>query len=339
MNAERAARMLVVAVGLGVPLAVLLPRWPGLNSASSRTIEIHARMADDGGWIPRELTAVVGEPLQLHLASDDVMHGFAVGHMDLAPVDVKPGEVTRMTITFHRPGKYVFYCTRWCGLNHWRMRGTIEVGGTAATADDEPTEPLYMSLGLDLDAPHSAEVIPERAPSATHAATLGASLPHRYLTQGYYRTHSPSETWRSLRAEPVTLRLTDMEVWDLAASVWQSNTSRQIVELGNRLYATNCAACHGEAGAGDGVMAAVLASDAPTEFGHGLRSPADFTERERMLGANPALLQGKVIRGGMGTGMPNWGPILTDSQTWAVVDFLWTFQFVERDSAMRQPTQ
>jgi mono/diheme cytochrome c family protein len=44
-----------------------------------------------------------------------------------------------------------------------------------------------------------------------------------------------------------------------------------------------------------------------------------------MLGASPALLQGKVVRGGMGTGMPYWGPILTDAQVRAVVDYLWTF--------------
>jgi hypothetical protein len=40
-----------------------------------------------------------------------------------------------------------------------------------------------------------------------------------------------------------------------------------------------------------------------------------------MLGASPALLQGKIIRGGMGTGMPYWGPIFTEAQTWALVDY------------------
>ena len=31
-----------------------------------------------------------------------------------------------------------------------------------------------------------------------------------------------------------------------------------------------------------------------------------------MLGASDAILEGKIIRGGMGTGMPYWGPIFTD---------------------------
>ncbi len=29
----------------------------------------------------------------------------------------------------------------------------------------------------------------------------------------------------------------------------------------------------------------------------------------------------------MGTGMPYWGPIFTEPETWALVDYLWSFQF------------
>ena len=47
----------------------------------------------------------------------------------------------------------------------------------------------------------------------------------------------------------------------------------------------------------------------------------------RLLGASPAILEGKIIRGGMGTGMPYWGPILTAPQIWALIDYLWMFQF------------
>jgi hypothetical protein len=32
-----------------------------------------------------------------------------------------------------------------------------------------------------------------------------------------------------------------------------------------------------------------------------MQSPVDFTNSTRMLGASPALLQGKILRGGMGT--------------------------------------
>ncbi len=49
------------------------------------------------------------------------------------------------------------------------------------------------------------------------------------------------------------------------------------------------------------------------------KRPADFTNPKRMLGASPALLQGKILRGGMGTGMPMWGSIFTEEQIWDLV--------------------
>ena len=61
--------------------------------------------------------------------------------------------------------------------------------------------------------------------------------------------------------------------------------------------------------------------------GHSSVAPSDFTDAEHLLGASPAVLHGKIVRGGMGTGMPYWGPIFTDQQVWDLVAYLWTFQF------------
>ncbi|MBI3362580.1 MAG: c-type cytochrome [Chloroflexi bacterium] len=323
-GAERAARLTAIVLALGLPVAALIARWAGWGAGRDSVIEIHGALAEAGGWAPADLTATVGEPLRLRLTSDDVMHGFAVGQSDWPAVDVAPGEVTETTITFNRPGKYVFYCTRWCGVNHWRMRGTIEVAGpTTSPAIESP--PLYVTLGLDLDAPHPADVIPERRPSADRGAEPGATIPVEFSTGEYFRAHSPAEVWRALRASPASRELADAEVWDVVAFVWRSNSTPESLVEGKRIYAANCAACHGESGAGDGVMAASLANLPTAEFGHGATNPADFTDAAKMLGASPALLQGKIIRGGMGTGMPYWGPILTESQTWAVLSYLWTF--------------
>ena len=125
MKAERFALLFVIVLVIGVPLAAVLAR------SNSDAIEIHAQMADNGGWTPGDLTAQVGQPLHLRLTSDDVMHGFAVGQSAIPAVDVLPGQWTTTTLMFDQPGKYTFYCTRWCGPNHWRMRGTIEVTGAA----------------------------------------------------------------------------------------------------------------------------------------------------------------------------------------------------------------
>jgi mono/diheme cytochrome c family protein len=284
-------------------------------------------MADDGGWTPGEITAAVGEPIALRLTSDDVVHGFAIGQSDLPPVEVLPGKWTTTTLIFDRPGKYTFYCTRWCGANHWRMRGTIEVTGDEPGAPVE-APPLYVTFKLDLDAPHPGDVVPAEKPSAARGAQLNIAPA---IAADAYRVQSPAQVWRALRERAATSALTDQQVWDLVALAWRSNTTSDRLAEGRKLYAENCAACHGETGRGDGVMAVSLQTAAPSDMpdmiGHSTLTPIDFTAARNMLGANSAILQGKIVRGGMGTGMPYWGSIFTGAQTWALVDYLWTFQF------------
>ena len=319
MNAERAARLFLIGVVLGLPLAAFI----ALRLAPERALTLHAQMAEAGGWTPGDLTVRVGQPLTLRLTSDDVAHGFAVGQTNWPAVAVMPGQVTDTVLTFDQPGSYTFYCNVWCGPNHWRMRGTIEVTGPAA-APATARPPLYVALGLDLDDPHPAASLPAQRPSAARAAALGLVVPAAYLAADYYRGHSPATVWQALRAEPTLKAASDADLWDLVADVWRQNATPQALQTGAGLYAANCAACHGEAGNGQGVY---VTSNRPHTGGAMAQMPADFTNSGSMLGASPALLQGKLIRGGMGTGMPAWGPIFTTDQTWVLVAYLYSFQF------------
>ncbi len=297
-------------------------------------ILLHARMADIGGWTPENLTAAVGQPLTLRLTSDDVTHGFAVGQMAMQPVDVNPGEISQVTLTFDHPGKYTFYCTRWCGPNHWRMRGTIDVSGPETGNSTPVAKPLYVTLGIDLDAPHPAVALPAQKPSAAQADELKISLPSAYLKRDYYLAHSTSNIWQALRQEPGLKEYSDQDIWDLVAVIARTNTTPQLLKEGQQLYAANCAACHGETGGGDGVMAGSLGKNPMGSMatgtagisGHETIPPVNFTDPATALGASPALLQGKILRGGMGTGMPNWGPVFTDEQIWALVAYIQSFQ-------------
>lgn len=146
----------------------------------------------------------------------------------------------------------------------------------------------------------------------------------------YYRTHSPDQVFNNL----ASTSLTESQRWDVVASIWQSNTTPVSLANGKQLYAQNCAACHGENGAGDGVFADDLAQagEASMQTMTGaddmlMQSPVDFTDQQRMLGASPALLQGKILRGGMGTGMPMWGSIFTEEQIWDLIAYLYSLQF------------
>ncbi len=239
-----------------------------------------------------------------------------------------PGVITELEMVFDRPGTYTFYCTRWCGPDHWRMRGTIEVTGSGEAAEREATAP-YMTLGIDLDAPHPAQVRPNRTPSAVDGEAIGDGFVDAdFLVLDSVRSRSPAGVWQELRADRRLDAISDEGVWDLVAWIWSRSTTSETTEVGRDLFRVNCAACHGEVGDGKGVLATGSAEDVGVkeEVGHRSVAPANFTDPD-LLGASPALLHGKILRGGMGTGMPYWGPILTDAQIWALVDYLWSFQF------------
>jgi mono/diheme cytochrome c family protein len=336
MRKELTARTILATLILLVVALPFAGRWI-YSHLSAGAIVVHARMPEDGGWSPDVLHAVAGQPLRLSLTSDDVLHGFAVGQMDIPAVDVRPGEVTSVTLQFSQPGTYAFDCTRWCGPNHWRMRGEIVVSGSSVQPMVAPAPPLWTTLGINLDAPHPAAVLPSRKPSARDGLWLAANtIAAAYRTPGYYRSHSPAQVWQDLRADLSLAGQSDAALWDVVAAIWQSNTSPQDLANGQKLYAANCAACHGETGAGDGVFAGALAAGGQSSLpgksadqAMSMQKPTAFTDPSTMLGASPALLQGKILRGGMGTGMPMWGSIVTDQQSWDLVAYLFSFQFKE----------
>jgi len=323
---EKLARIITVVFLLGSLIAISVSWWLGQTNA----VTLHARMPEAGGWMPTDLSVAVGQPLQLRLTSDDVMHGFAIGQSGQPAVDVKSGEMIEYTATFDKPGTYTFYCTRWCGPNHWRMRGTITV--TGEMVEQPVTPPLYVQLGLDIDATREVQTIPAEKPSVQQGAELALDL-IKYQSQNYYRSHSLEDAWQDLRDDPDFASYSDQQLWDVVAFIWGSSTTPAALAEGKQLYAQNCAACHGESGGGDGVFSGEqveIPEDAHGAIsGHEVVSPTDFTDPKLMLSASPALLQGKLIRGGMGTGMPMWGTIFTEDQTWALVSYLYTFQFEE----------
>jgi mono/diheme cytochrome c family protein len=63
-------------------------------------------------------------------------------------------------------------------------------------------------------------------------------------------------------------------------------------------------------------MAAALATTAPAAF-----TAANFADRRSDV------LYAKIRRGGMGTGMPNFGTLFTPAETWALVDYIWLLAF------------
>src|ERR1051325_9548063 len=188
-----------------------------------------------------------------------------------------------------------------------------------------------VTHGIDIDAPHLSPIIPERQPSAMAGQQLAKDLDaSKYSSLDFYRANSPYQVFEALNST----NLNDSQKWDIVSYIWRSHTTSSTLANGRQLFTQNCAACHGENGAGDGVFADDLAR-AGKSSAHSMRgvsemamqTPANFTDGKRVLGASPALLQGKILRGGMGTGMPMWGSIFTEKQIWDLVAYIYSFQF------------
>jgi cytochrome c oxidase subunit 2 len=75
----------------------------------------------------REFNALhvpVGQPIQLRLSSEDVIHSFAVPAFRLKQ-DLVPGKTTVAWFEAMRPGRYPIYCDQYCGASHSEMNGEI----------------------------------------------------------------------------------------------------------------------------------------------------------------------------------------------------------------------
>jgi len=261
-------------------IGIIAPFW-----VSRLPITIRARIAEDGGFMPNAIKARVEEPLRLRLVSDDVEHTFVVGQNILDPVLLQPGKPVYLTLTFDKPGIYTFYSTSPSSMNFWRMRGTIEVLGNETIQTVEP--PLYVRLGLNLDEEHQSSeesVQLTRLTSAARGAVFANQIAHSYLTPDYYVAHSPMESYKNLRAESALQSLSDEEIWDIVAYIWLQNSTSTALLEGRRLYQVNCAACHGENGAGDGQFADEMKAIAEqNQDKHGIQPPTDFTDAEHLF--------------------------------------------------------
>ena len=358
---DRFALVIILAVLLGLPALLLgYQAWRQQPAvAGVRIIHIVARAPEQGGFSPDRLTLRVGERVRLRLSSPDVVHGLTIPGLGVNVDEIYPGKVVEVDVTLEKPGRYAFACTRWCGADHWRMRGVIEVVDLSprppATGNLTPRPlslagkgelsspplvgegpgersltrepPLYQQLGLDLDAMRPpASATPAGKPSAAAGAALAAKLPPELSDPLRRRAIAPADAFQRLRADPVNAGLSDDDVWNLVAWAWFKDVSGPALARAAELYARDCAACHGPEGKGDGPIGANLPGMAkmdPTMP----KGPADFTDAAAMLAAGDVLLQGKLLRGGMGTGMPEFGSLYTDEEQWAMIAYLRTFLF------------
>ena len=348
---EYLARVVTVGLLLGLIVALLVSV---LGPSPGPEIELVARQPAAGGWSRERIVVSQGERVRLRIRSEDVVHGFAIGRMGVDAGPIEPGKVVTVEFLADQAGEFTFYCTIWCDPNHARMRGVLEVRGPggvvpppgAPASDvalqhlDDPRDagvvpaavPSAMR-GLPLYEQRCASCHGERGEGTGRAAAIARrealtdASPvdvFQILTGARMQRGSPQVGAHGQGVSMVSKAIPShaqyvrdwpgQERWDVVAALWSFTTTADRLDLGQRLFLRNCAACHGERGGGDGPGGK-----------HQPKKPADFTDARRMLAGTSALYTAKIRRGGMGTGMPYWGSIFTEQELTAVVDYLWTF--------------
>jgi cytochrome c oxidase cbb3-type subunit 3 len=128
----------------------------------------------------------------------------------------------------------------------------------------------------------------------------------------YMRGETPASFYAAItegRAEMPSFQdqMTSDERWDVVFYVWRFSTTADALAQGHQLYAANCAACHGEEGAGE-----VLGSADFTD----LRQTGELAPRDFYL----------TVTQGQGS-MPAWQGRLSQEERWAVINFLRSFSY------------
>lgn len=77
-------------------------------------------------FTPNEIRVPVGSTVTFVTTSRDVVHGLFIPKTTVN-VMLLPGQVTRLTARFDRPGEYPLLCHEYCGIAHHTMAGKLIV--------------------------------------------------------------------------------------------------------------------------------------------------------------------------------------------------------------------
>lgn len=98
---------------------------PGLRELSPGKYEAYV-LAQTWAFLPREITVPAGSTITFFVTSKDVQHGFKIQDTNVN-MQIVPGQVSKLSVTFDEAGRYDYICTEYCGAAHAIMYGTVIV--------------------------------------------------------------------------------------------------------------------------------------------------------------------------------------------------------------------
>jgi cytochrome c oxidase subunit II len=115
--------LLLATASLVGLLAILGTSTHLMAQETEPAIQIQAKRFE---FTPTQIVLKRGVPVILELTSLDVVHGFNVPGLGIR-ADVLPGQTTRVRLVPDKVGRFDYRCDHFCGLGHWKVKGTIVV--------------------------------------------------------------------------------------------------------------------------------------------------------------------------------------------------------------------
>jgi mono/diheme cytochrome c family protein len=140
------------------------------------------------------------------------------------------------------------------------------------------------------------------------------ALMRRQRPDEYYKAISQGVFGSAMLAWDDTL--TREQMWDVLFYVWSLRTTPQEIATGRQIYLTECAACHGQTGDGNG-----------PEATRSPREPTVLSDPSFLAAQTGQQLFGAISRGVEGMPDHTWADRLSEDDRWAVVEYLWTFLY------------
>ncbi len=104
------------------------PPWsePGVREiVPGEEYEVYV-LAHRFSFTPNEIEVPAGAKVTFYVTSTDVQHGFKLQDTNVNFMAL-PGQVSKLSTTFEKPGVYPYICTEYCGLGHAVMAGAVTV--------------------------------------------------------------------------------------------------------------------------------------------------------------------------------------------------------------------
>lgn len=98
---------------------------PGLREYPDGSYDLYI-VSQMFSFSPSEVTVRAGSEVTFYVTSVDVQHGFKLQNTNVN-MQIVPGQVSKLTVTFDEPGTYNYICTEYCGSAHAQMYGTLTV--------------------------------------------------------------------------------------------------------------------------------------------------------------------------------------------------------------------